>query len=271
MRTLLSCSGFIVITNSRFATMRLLLLLCTLLATSAHAGTRAVYEQRAHPAKLVFEIADNGDFRAGSPDGRQYRLVLAGEAYQVAEVDGQLRAARLADIEAALRTTSNGVGSGLMRALTAVVAAMPQRMVRAGPADVNGWRGELYVIEGAEWEFDRYGAWRDPDGEPYYILSREPALRQLGPALVAFTTGELEFGRHLLAGNASQVLLDTLNRLAAQGTLVESSEAGLQLLQAEPGTVAPARLALPGPPMPLAALVALMREGRSPFRAIAEP
>lgn len=251
-------------------TMRLLILLCAFLPLLAQAGTRAVYEQLSRPAKLVFEIDDNGDFRAGAPGERQYRLVLAGESYQVAEAGGQVLVARLADIEHALRTTSHGVGSRLMRSLTAVAASTPQRIARAGRADVNGWQGEVYRIDGAEWEFDRAGAWRDPDGPPYYIISRDPSLRQVGPALTAFTAGELAFGRHLLAENADRLLQDTLHRLAALGTLVESSENGLQLVQAASTRIDPSRLALPGPPMSRAALVALVQDGRSPFRTIVE-
>jgi hypothetical protein len=251
--------------------MRLLILLCAFLSTLAQADTRAVYEQDADPGKLVFEIADNGDFRAGAPDGRQYRLVLGGEAYQVAELDGKPVAARLADIEAALRANANGVGRGIMRSLSALAASTPQRLVHKGPIEINGWHGEVYNIRGAEWEFDRDGAIRDPEGAPYYVVSRDPALRQVGPALMAFTAGDLAFGRHLLAENAVRVLLDTLGQLAARGTLIDSSENGLQLVQLEQVRIDPARLALPGPPLSPAALTSLVRAGRSPFKAIVAP
>lgn len=250
--------------------MRLLILLCAFLPVLAQAGTRAVYEQRAHPDRLVFEIADNGDFRAGAPDGRQYRVVLAGEAYQVAEVDGRFLAARLADIEEALRSTANGFGHGLVRSLGALAASTPQRIVRTGQAEVNGWRGDVFQVQGAEWEFDRDGAWSDPDGPPWYIVSRDPALRQLGPAMTAFTAGELAFGRHLVGDSAARVLLDTLERLAAHGTLIESSENALQLVQADTVRVDPSRLALPVPPLSRAALAALIQQGRNPFRQVAQ-
>lgn len=250
--------------------MRLLILLCALLSASVQAGTRAVYEQLARPDTLVFEIADNGDFRAGAPDARQYRLVLAGESYQVAELDGKPVVARLADIEEALRVNANGVGRGLMRSLTGLVAALPQRIVHNGPIEIKGWHGEVYNIRGAEWEFDRYGAMRDPEGAPYYVISRDPALRQVGPALKAFTIGELAFGRHLLADGAVRVLLDTLDQLDARGTVIDSSENGLQLVRAEPLRVEAARLALPAAPLSRAALTALVKEGRSPFRRLVE-
>lgn len=250
--------------------MRLLILLCVFLSASVHAGTRAVYEQLARPDTLVFEIADNGDFRAGPPDGRQYRLVLAGESYQVAELNGKPVVARLADIEAALRANANGLGRGLMQSLAGLVAALPQRLVHNGPIEINGWRGEVYNIRGAEWEFDRYGAVRDPEGAPYYVLSRDPALRQVGPALKAFTVGELAFGRHLLADSAVRVMLDTLDQLDARGTLIDSSENGLQLVKAEPLRVEPARLALPAAPLTRAAVAALVKEGRSPFQRLVE-
>lgn len=251
--------------------MRLLILLCACLSGLAQADTRATYEQDAAPGKLVFEIADNGDFRAGAPDGGQYRLVLGGASYHVARLDGKPVVARLADIEAVLRANSNGVGRGIMRSLSALAASTPQRLVHNGPIEINGWKGEIYNIRGAEWEFDRDGAWRDPEGAPYYVLSRDPALRQIGPALTAFTKGELAFGRHLLADSASRLLLDTLDQLAARGTLIDSSENGLQLVQAEQVPVDPVRLALPGPPLSRAALLALTQEGRSPFRAIVTP
>jgi hypothetical protein len=251
--------------------MRLLILLSVFLSTLAQADTRAVYEQDADPGKLVFEIADNGDFRAGAPDGRQYRLVLGGEAYQVAELDGKLVVARLADIEDALRVNASGAGRGIIRSLSALAVSTPQRIVHKGPIEINGWQGEVYNIRGAEWEFDRYGAVRDPEGAPYYVLSRDPALRQIGPALKTFTAGDLAFGRHLLAENAVRVLLDTLEQLAARGTLIDSSENGLQLVQAEQLRIDPARLALPAPPLSRAALTALVREKRSPFRAIVGP
>jgi hypothetical protein len=223
--------------------LRCLSALTLALPVFAQAGTIAVYERRAEPGRLVFEIAGNGDFRAGAPGARQYRLLLGGENYQVAELDG--------------------------KPVAALAASTPQRLVRKGPVEVNGWQGELYIIRGAEWEVDRDGAWQDPDGAPYYVVSRDPALRQLGPALTAFTAGELAFGRHLLAGNASRLLLDTLNRLAAQGTLVESSEEGLQLARIEQAEPDPARLALPAPPLSLDALAALVKAGRNPFRQIA--
>lgn len=248
--------------------MRFLILLLALLPVLAAAGTRAVYEQFAQPRTLVLEIADNGDFRAGAPDERQYRVVLGGEAYQVAESDGRMLVARLSDIEDALRATSNGMGSRLMQSLTALAASTPQRIAFAGQADINGWRGDVYRIDGAEWEVDRYGAWRDPDGPPYYVVSRDPALRQVGPALTTFTAGELAFGRHLLSESAARLLLDTLYRLASYGTLIESSENGLQLVQAAPAQIDPARLALPVPPLSRESLVALMREGRNPFKSI---
>ncbi len=250
--------------------MRLLILLFALLPALAQAGTYAVYEQASRPARLVFEIDDNGDFRAGAPDGRQYRVVLRGEAYQVAQSDGQVLVARLADIEDALRVSSNGAGRGLIRALSAVAASTPQRIVRTGQTEVNGWRGDVYEVHGAEWEFDSYGAWDDPDGSPYYVVSRDPALRQVGPALTAFTAGELAFGRHLLADNASRLLLETMERIAAHGTLIESSENYLQLVQVQPMRIDRSRLALPSPPLSRAALVTLMREGRNPFRQIVE-
>lgn len=250
--------------------MRLLILLCALLPLLAQAGTRAVYEQRAHPARLLFEIADNGDFRAGVPGGQQYRLVLGGESYQVAEFNGHLLTARLGDIEEALRISSNGMGRNLMRSLTALAASTPQRIVYAGPTEINGWRGEVYRIDGAEWEFDRDGAWRDPEGPPYYVVSRDPALRQVGPALTAFTAGELAFGRHLLAENAARLLLDTLYRLASYGTLIESTENGLQLVQVSSEDVDRSRLALPSPPLSREALLALIQQKRNPFRSIVE-
>ncbi len=248
--------------------MRLLIPLCAFLSTLAQAGTRAVYDGAAGPGRIVFEIADNGDFRAGAPDGRQYRLVLAGEAYQVAELDGKPVVARLADIEAVLQANANRLGGGIMRSLTALVAATPQRIVHNGPIEINGWRGELVNIRGAEWEFDRYGATRDPEGAPYYVLSRDPALRQIGPAMTAFMLGDLAFGRHLLADSAVRRLVDTVEQLAALGTLIESSEDGLQLVQAEPLRVDPARLALPAQPLSRATLAALEGNGRSPFRAL---
>jgi hypothetical protein len=248
--------------------MRSLLLLCACLSPLAHAGTRAVYEQAADPGRLVFEIADNGDFRAGAPGSLQYRLVLGGESYQVAEVDGKQQVARLADIEEVLRASAHTAGRSLMRGLSALVAATPQRIVRRELTEVNGWQGEVYQIEGAEWEFDRDGAWRDPEGPPYYIVSRDPALRQVGPALASFTKGELAFGRHLLADSASRVLLATLDQVAARGTLNESSQNGLLLVQAGPLEVDPSRLILPAPPLSRAALSALVKDGRNPFRAI---
>lgn len=251
--------------------MRRLLLLFSLLPALAHADTRAVYEQFAQPGTLVFEIADNGDFRAGAPDSRQYRLVLRGESYQVAELDGKPVAARLRDIEDALRTQPGGAGSGIMRSLTALAASTPQRLVHTGQIEIKGWRGEVFNLRGAEWEFDRYGPIRDPEGAPYYVVSRDPTLRQVGPALTAFTIGELAFGRHLLAENASRLLLDTIHRLAAHGTLIESSENELQLVQADQVRLDPARLALPAAPLSSAAVAALVKEGRSPFRQITAP
>ena len=251
--------------------MHLLILLCLLLSPLAQADTRAVYEQSADPGRLVFEIADNGDFRAGAPDGRQYRLVIGGEAYQVAQLEGRLLVARLKDIEDALRASGNGAGRGILRSLTALVAATPQRIVHNGPIEINGWRGEVYNVRGAEWEFDRYGPIRDPEGAPYYVVSREPSLRQLGPAMRSFAIGELAFGRHLLADSAARVLLDTMDYLAARGTLIESSENGLQLMQAEQATIDPARLALPAPPLSREALAAALKEGRNPFPAIVGP
>lgn len=248
--------------------MRLLILLCAFVSTLAHADTRAVYEQDADPGKIVFEIADNGDFRAGAPNAAQYRLVLAGEAYQVAELDGKPVVARLNDIEAVLRANANQLGRGIMRSLSALAAATPQRLVHQGPIAINGWHGEVYNIRGAEWEFDGDGAYRDPEGAPYYVLSRDPALRQVGPALTAFTTGDLAFGRHLLAESAVRRLLDTLAQLDARGTLIDSSENGLRLVEAGQVRVDPARLALPAPPLARATLMALVQEGRSPFRAM---
>jgi poly(hydroxyalkanoate) depolymerase family esterase len=105
----------------------------------------------------------------------------------------------------------------------------------------------------------RYGAVRDPEGLPYFIISRDAALRQVGPALATFTAGELAFGRHLLADKAVRVLL---------GTLVESSENGPLLLQAEPTRVDPGRLALPSLPLSAAALATSTQQGRNPFKAI---
>lgn len=67
----------------------------------------------------------------------------------------------------------------------------------------------------------------------------------------------------------ARLLLDTLNRLAAQGTLVESSEEGLQLARVDQAEPDPARLALPAPPLSLDALAALVKAGRNPFRQIA--
>lgn len=251
--------------------MRLLLLFCALLSSLAHADTRAVYEQDGDPGRLVFEIADNGDFRAGAPDSRQYRLVLAGQSYQVAELGGRPVVARLSDIEDALRGNANGAARGILRALTGVAASTPQRIVHNGPVEINGWKGEVFNIRGAEWEFDRYGAVRDPEGAPYYVVSREPALRPVGPAITRFTLDELAFGRHLLADNAARLLVATLERLAARGTLIESSENGLQLMAVEQVVLDPARLALPAPPLSREAVAALVREGRSPFRQLAAP
>lgn len=248
--------------------MRLLILCCAFLPLLAQAGTRAVYEQLSRPERVVFEIADNGDFRAGEPGDRQYRLVLGGEAYQVAELNGHLLTARLSDIEEALRVSANGMGRSLMRSLTALAASTPQRIVHAGYTEINGWRGEVYRIDGAEWEFDRHGAWRDPDGPPYYVVSRDPALRPVGQALTTFTAGELAFGRHLLADNAARVLLDTLYRLDAYGTLIDSSENGLRLAQASSEPIDRARLALPSPPLSREALLALIQQKRNPFRSI---
>jgi hypothetical protein len=245
-------------------TMRKLLFLAlTAIAVPAHADVRAVYEERQEKRTLVFEIADNGNFRAGTPGARDYRLVIGGEAYQVAEVDGRIHVARLDDIHAALKASSSGFARNAMKAFT-FLGTPPQQIVRRGWKSVNGWKGREYRVEDPtqgllEEDYLTF------DDAVSYVVSDDPRLSLVGKAIARFTADELAFKRHMLSGRATSMMLGTLAALSEKGAIISASEGGVQLIKAEEAPVSPDRLVLPAPVMERGELIAMIGAKRNPF------
>jgi hypothetical protein len=245
-------------------TMRILLFgALAALAVPAHADIRAVYEERQEKRILVFEIAENGNFRAGAPGSGGYRLVIDGKAYQVAEVDGRIHVARLDDIHEALKATTPGIARNAMKAVT-FLGTPPQQIVRRGWKSVNGWKGREYRVEDPtqgllEEDYITF------DDAASYVVSADPRLSPAGNAIARFTADELAFKRHMLSGRATAMMLGTLGAIARRGTIISSSEGDVRLIEANEAAIDTDRLALPGPVMERSELIAMMEANRNPF------
>lgn len=237
-----------------------LLLACV--SVPAEAGIRAVYDEAAAKRQIVFEIDEEGNFRAG--DDRHYRLVRGDDAYQVAEVDGQVHVAHLTDLAAALKETASPLLRAAAKSFT-FLGSREQEWIRLGRKRVNGWRGREYRLQDTFPE--------DPDDplahddDTTVVISEDPALEPLGDAVLRYTAEELYLKRHFVSGAAYDEVLRDLDGLAELGTVIASSEGGIRLVSVGEADVAPERLELPAKPMTREEIVALMRAKRNPFKA----
>ena len=247
--------------------MRTLAFLALLaVAAPATAGTRAVYEERDEKRLLTFEIDDPGTFRAGRED--QYRLVLGDDAYQVAEVGGQVYVARLTDLAAALKETSSPLLRAFTRTATFLGGTQSNTWVHLGRRTVNGWRGSEYrqqEIGHTLEEHEQEDAFAHDD-DTLLVVSNDPALEPLGDAMLRYTAEELYLKRHFVSGTTYKSVLRDLDEVARLGTVIASNEGDIRLLTVEDSEIDPQRLELPAAPMTRAEIVALIRAKQNPFK-----
>ena len=228
-------------------------------AVPAQAGTRAVYEEREAKRTLVFEVSDDGPFRAGRED--RYRLVRDEGVYEVATIDGRIYVADIDDLAAALKETSSPFLRAAAKTVTFLAERGPHDWVHMGTRRVNGRRGhEFRLAERGDTD------WSDELDDTVLVISPDPALAPLGRAMLHYTADELYLKHHMLSGISKQNALRTLDEIADEGTVIASSEGDIRLVSVEEASIAPERLALPAQPLSRAEIVALIRAKRNPFK-----
>ena len=236
-----------------------LLALLALAAAPAEAGTRAVYEEREARRTIVFDVSDEGSFRAGTEN--RYRLALDGDVYEVAKVGGRVHVAHIEDLAAALKETT----SPLLRAALKTATFLGKRGAHewrvGGRKRVNGWKGrEFRLVEpGDEDTIDELDDTR-------LVISADPALAPLGRAMLHYTADELYLKHHLVSGASAAAAMRTLDEIADEGAVIASSEGDIRLVSVEDAEIAPERLKLPAQPMSRAEIVALIRAKQNPFK-----
>ncbi len=228
-------------------------------AVPAQAGTRAVYEERDAKRELVFEISEDGPFRAGTET--RYRLVREDGVYEVAQQDGRVFVARIEDLAAARKETTAPLVRTLIKVATFVGEKGPGDWVATGRRKVNGRPGlEYRLAEPGDED------WSDELDDTRLVLSRDPELAPLGRAMLHYTADELYLKLHLVSGISADAAMRTLDDIADQGTVIASSEGDIRLVSVADADVAAERLALPSEPIGKAELVALIRAKKNPFR-----
>ena len=226
----------------------------------AQAGTRAVYEEREARRTLIFEISDDGPFRAGLED--RYRLVRDEGVYEVAKVDGHTYVADIDDLAAALKETSSPLLRAAANTVTFLAEKGPHEWVQMGTRKVNGRRGHQFrLAEPGDTD------WSDELDDTVLVISPDPALAPLGRAMLHYTADELYLKHHMLSGISKQNALRTLDEIADEGTVIASSEGDIRLVSVDEAEIAPERLALPARPMEQAEIVALIKAKRNPFKS----
>ena len=237
----------------------LLLVLLAGLAVPAQAGTRAVYEEREAKRTILFEVSDEGSFRAGRED--RYRLVRDEGVYEVATVDGRTYVAQIDDLAAALKETSSPLLRALVKTATFLGEQGPPEWVHAGTRKVNGRAGrEFRLAERGDTD------WADELDDTRLVISADPALAPLGRAMLHYTADELYLKHHMVSGISAQNAMRTLDEIADEGTVIASSEGDIRLVSVEEVEIAAERLSLPATPMARAEIVALIRAKRNPFK-----
>ena len=237
-----------------------LLALIAGLAAPAQAGTRAVYEERDARRTILFEVSDDGPFRAGSEE--RYRLVRDEGVYEVATVDGRTYVADIDDLAAALKETASPLLRTLAKTVTFLAEKGPPEWVYTGTRKVNDRHGrEFRLAERGDTD------WSDELDDTVLVISADPALAPLGRAMLHYTADELYLKHHMLSGISKQNALRTLDEIADEGTVIASSEGDIRLVSVDEAEIAPERLALPDKPMEQAEIVALIKAKRNPFKS----
>jgi hypothetical protein len=240
--------------------MRILsVLLLAGLAVPAQAGTRAVYEEREAKRTILFEVSDEGPFRAGSEN--RYRLVRDEGVYEVATVGGRTYVATIEDLAAALRETSPPLLRAIAKTVTFLAEKGPHEWHYAGTRKVNGRTGrEFRLAERGDAD------WADELDDTRLVISPDPALAPLGRAMLHYTADELYLKHHLVSGISKQNALRTLDEIADEGTVIASSEGDIRLASVEAAVIEPERLELPAKPLDRAEIVVLIRAKQNPFK-----
>jgi hypothetical protein len=153
----------------------LFLLLLAGAAVPARAGTRAVYEERDAGREIVFEVSEEGPFRAGSET--RYRLVRDDGVYEAATVGGRTYVAGIEDLAAAMKETTSPFVRALVKAATFLGERGPGEWVISGRRTINGRRGvEFRLTEPGDEDL------ADELDDTRFVLSRDPELAPLGHA-----------------------------------------------------------------------------------------
>lgn len=233
--------------------------LFALAAAPAEAGTRAVYEEREARRTIVFEISDEGSFRAGTEN--RYRLVRDDGVYEVAILDGRTYVATIEDVAAALKETASPLLRAALKTATFLGERGPHEWRIGGRRTINGRPGrEFRLAEPGD------GETIDELDDTRLVISADPALAPLGRAMLHYTADELYLKNHLVSGISASAAMRTLDEIADEGTVIASSEGDIRLVSAEDAEVGEERLSLPAKPLGRAEIVALIRAKKNPFR-----
>lgn len=136
-----------------------------MMASSAQADTIATYRNAAANFSMTVEIASNGDIRARTAKRTYY--FVGGKDYFVDRDDSGVIVMRVDDIATLMAEQFSKLGDPRSGSAT-------QNLVRKGDASIGKWTGEAYYGQVADGRLS---------AKPVVVISREPALTQLGKAL----------------------------------------------------------------------------------------
>lgn len=227
--------------------MRQLLLILTLFAFPAQAGTKATY-LRPDGGSTIIEIADNGDARIGPSDNAEHGLLVSGRFYMVETANGRTTVTRMEDIAAAAGLLlPPGFNEQLKSAKSSVPS--PTNLEADGSATVAGREGMRFKMKGAE-NADRL------------VVSDDPSLRSIGAAMEGIATASVAAMAGLFGTEMAKELLPHIRDMFSRGTPLMTFE-GWVLTTVENAEVGQDRVRLPSKPVSLQEATRQMREAQT--------
>lgn len=181
-------------------------------------------------AALKVEVSRSGNFRVDLP-GDSSIVRRDGHTYMITETDSSPVVTDVADIRLAASEETAKRGAALCRSLARKAAEAT--MVRAGTATVAGRTGDAWF---------KGNPAATPGATPALVVSHDPALAPLGPALLEHYRATVSM---LPDCPEVQAMLAPMAAAIATGTPIAMGI--MELTEVREGPIDPSRFNLPGP------------------------
>ena len=234
-------------TELRSLKMRILFLALCLIATPAHAGTRATY-LRPDGGSTIIEVADSGDARIGQANDVEYGLLVNGRFYMIeAGRDGTF-VMSLNDIAEAAGLVLPREFGRLRKSLRALSAA-ESNLESDGTETVAGRPGYRFRM-------------KHSDIVERLVVSDDPALRPVGAAMEGIAVASVAAMGALFGDEMSSEVIQHIRDMFARGAPLKTFD-GWTLATVEDAEVPRDRVALPEMPLSADEVTQRLRTKRS--------